>query len=119
MTLDENISLLHGIHTNGVIANVKHYIANNQEASRFTINEAIDERTMREIYLPAFEAAVKDGHAGSVMCAYPKINGTFNCENSLLLNQILKKEWGFDGFVFSDFAAVHSTVASANNGLDG
>ena len=67
---------------------------------------------------PAFEAAVKDGHAGSVMCAYPKINGTFNCENGLLLNQILKKEWGFDGFVFSDFGAVHSTVASANNGLD-
>ncbi|OLB66765.1 MAG: hypothetical protein AUI10_01815 [Actinobacteria bacterium 13_2_20CM_2_72_6] len=106
------------IQNNGVIANVKHYIANNQEASRFTINEAIDERTMREIYLPAFEAAIKDGHAGSVMCAYPKINGTFSCENPLLLNQILKTEWGFDGFVFSDFGAVHSTVASANNGLD-
>jgi beta-glucosidase len=106
------------IQANGVIANVKHYIANNQEASRFTINEAIDERTMREIYLPAFEAAIKDGHAGSVMCAYPKINGTFNCENSLLLRQILKTEWGFNGFVFSDFGAVHSTVASAKNGLD-
>jgi beta-glucosidase len=106
------------IQNNGVIANVKHYIANNQEANRFSINEAIDERTMREIYLPAFEAAVKDGHAGSAMCAYPRINGTFNCENGLLLNQILKKEWGFDGFVFSDFGAVHSTAASANNGLD-
>jgi beta-glucosidase len=81
-----------------VIANVKHYIANNQEANRFSINETIDERTMREIYLPAFEAAVMQGKVGSVMCAYPKINGTFNCENPLLLNQILKKEWRFDGF---------------------
>ena len=109
---------IQGVQSTGVIANVKHYIANNQEASRFSINEAIDERTMREIYLPAFEAAVKQGKVGSVMCAYPKINGTFNCENPLLLNQILKKEWGFDGFVFSDFGAVHSTVPSANAGLD-
>jgi beta-glucosidase len=109
---------IQGVQSTGVIANVKHFIANNQEANRFAINEAIDERTMREIYLPAFEAAVKDGRAGSVMCAYPKINGTFNCENPLLLNQLLKGEWGFDGFVFSDFGAVHSTIPSANAGLD-
>ena len=109
---------IQAVQSTGVIANVKHYIANNQEASRFNINEEIDERTMREIYLPAFEAAVKQGKVGSVMCAYPRINGTFNCENPLLLNQILKKEWGFDGFVFSDFGAVHSTVPSANAGLD-
>jgi beta-glucosidase len=102
----------------GVLANVKHYMGNNQETNRKTINEIIDERTMREIYLPAFEASVKDGHVGSVMCAYPSINGTFNCENRLLLTNILKTEWGFDGFVFSDFTAVHSTVPTANAGMD-
>jgi beta-glucosidase len=101
-----------------VIANVKHFFGNNQEASRFSINDDIDERTMREIYLPAFEASVRDGKVGSFMCAYPKINGTFNCENPLVLTKILKQEWGFDGFVFSDFGAVHSTVPSANAGLD-
>src|SRR6266542_931540 len=112
------VANIKAIQARNVMANVKHYFGNNQEASRFTINDAVDERTMREIYLPAFEAAVRDGHSATVMCAYPKINGTFNCENPLVLNQILKKEWGFDGFVFSDFGAVHSTVPSANAGLD-
>ncbi|OLB73749.1 MAG: hypothetical protein AUI14_25370 [Actinobacteria bacterium 13_2_20CM_2_71_6] len=112
------VSDIQAVQARGVIANVKHYMGNNQEVNRFSVNDVIDERTMREIYLPAFEAAVKTGHVGSVMCAYPKINGTFNCENPLLLNQILKTEWGFDGFVFSDFGAVHSTVPSANAGLD-
>jgi beta-glucosidase len=109
---------IRAIQAHGVIANVKHYFGNNQEANRFAINNDIDERTMREIYLPAFEASVKDAHVGSFMCAYPKINGTFNCENRLVLTDILKREWGFDGFVFSDFGAVHSTVPSANAGLD-
>jgi beta-glucosidase len=109
---------IQAIQARKVLANVKHYFGNNQEANRFSVNDAIDERTMREIYLPAFEAAVKDGHSATVMCAYPKINGTFNCENPLVLGDILKKEWGFDGFVFSDFGAVHSTVPSANAGLD-
>ncbi len=112
------VANIKAIQARNVMANVKHYFGNNQEASRFTINDAVDERTMREIYLPAFEAAVRDGHSATVMCAYPKINGAFNCENPLVLNQILKKEWGFDGFVFSDFGAVHSTVGSANAGLD-
>jgi beta-glucosidase len=109
---------INGVQAHGVIGNVKHYIANNQETNRFTINEAIDERTMREIYLPAFETALSEGKVGSVMCAFPRINGTFNCENRLLLTDILKRGWGFDGFVFSDFGAVHSTVGSANAGLD-
>lgn len=107
-----------GIQSQGVIANVKHYAANNQETNRFTVNEEIDERTLREIYLPAFEASVKQGHVASLMCAYNRVNGTYCCENSLLMNQILKTEWGFDGFITSDFGAVHSTVASANAGLD-
>jgi beta-glucosidase len=112
------VGWLDGVQAHKVMGNVKHYIANNQEADRFGINEAIDERTLREIYLPAFEAAIKDGKSASVMCAYPKINGTHSCENRMLLTDVLKKDWGFDGFVFSDFGAVHSTVPSANAGLD-
>lgn len=107
-----------GMQSQGVIANVKHYAANNQETNRFTVNEEIDERTLREIYLPAFEASVKQGHVASLMCAYPRVNGIYCCENALLLNQILKTEWGFSGFVTSDFGAVHSSVASATAGLD-
>jgi beta-glucosidase len=107
-----------GIQEQGVIANVKHYAANNQETNRFTVNEEVDERVLREIYLPAFEASIRQGHAASLMCAYPRVNGIYCCENDLLLNDILKKEWGFDGFVTSDFGAVHSTVASAKAGLD-
>lgn len=107
-----------GMQSEKTMANVKHFVANNQETDRFTINEVIDERTLREIYLYAFERAVKLGNAASVMCAYPKINGTFNCENEALLDRVLRNEWGFDGFVTSDFFAVHSTVATALAGVD-
>ena len=102
----------------GIIANVKHYAANNQEDNRGSIDVQVDERTLREIYLPAFEASIKEGKCASLMGAYNKVNGTHCCENDMLLNQILKKEWGFDGFVTSDFGAVHSTVPSVMNGLD-
>ena len=108
---------IQGIQSAGVLANVKHYIANNQEDNRFRIDEVIDERTLREIYMPGFRAAVEQGHAASVMCAYPKINGAFNCENEPLLS-VLEREWKFHGFVLSDWGAVHSTVPSALNGLD-
>lgn len=107
-----------GIQSQGVIANVKHYDANNQEQDRHKVNEIIDERTLREIYLPAFEASVMQGRAGSVMGAYNQVNGEFCCENAFLLNHVLKGDWAFDGFVTSDFGAVHSTVPSARNGLD-
>jgi beta-glucosidase len=107
-----------GIQSQGVMANVKHYDANNQETDRFTINEQIDERTLREIYLPAFKDSIHEGHSASLMCSYPRVNGTFSCENSLLLDDILKKEWNFQGFVLSDFGAVHTTVPSALAGLD-
>jgi beta-glucosidase len=96
----------------------QHYDANNQESQRFTVNEIIGERALHEIYLPAFHAAVEQGDAASVMCAYPKVNGAYNCQNDLLLTQILKKTWDFSGFVTSDFGATHSTVASALAGLD-
>ncbi|HTD23867.1 MAG TPA: glycoside hydrolase family 3 C-terminal domain-containing protein [Terriglobales bacterium] len=113
-----SINNIIGIQSQGEIANVKHYAANNQETDRFVINEEVDERALREIYLPAFEVSIKQGHSASVMCAYNKINGTFCCENDLIMNQILKKEWGFDGFITSDFGAVHSTVPAAMAGLD-
>lgn len=102
----------------GVMANVKHYIANNQEDHRLTIDEQIGERALREIYMPAFKAAIEKADVASVMCAYPQVNGAFNCENKPLLTDVLKSEWHFQGFVMSDFGAVHSTVPSAMNGLD-
>ncbi len=110
-------SNIEGIQSQGVIANVKHYVANNQETDRFTVNEEIGERTLREIYLPAFRASIVQGHSASLMCAYPRVNGTFNCENAPLLD-IVTKEWHFEGFITSDFRAVHSTVPSAMGGLD-
>jgi len=107
-----------GIQNEGVLANVKHFAANNQETNRMTVNEIIGERTLREIYLPAFEASVIQGHVASLMTAYNKINGPYCSENDLLLNKILRDEWKFDGFLTSDFGAVHSTVPSALYGLD-
>jgi beta-glucosidase len=109
---------IQGIQRQGVIAEVKHYLANNQESARFSINEVIDDRTMHEIYLPQFQAAVQQGHAGAVMCAYPRVNGTFNCEDSSTLAGLLRGQWGFGGFVQSDFGAAHSTAASTQAGMD-
>jgi beta-glucosidase len=111
------VANLTGTQSQGIITESKHFAANNQETNRMTVNEIIDERTLREIYLPAFEATVKAG-VGAVMCAYNQVNGAYMCENDRLLNRILKQEWGFTGFVTSDFGATHSTVASANAGLD-
>ncbi|MGH9599986.1 MAG: glycoside hydrolase family 3 protein, partial [Terracidiphilus sp.] len=99
-----------GIQSTGIMATVKHYIANNQEDNRHGVDEDLGERALREIYMPAFKAAVKEAHSASVMCAYPKVNGAFNCENDPLLKGVLKKQWGFDGFVMSDWGATHSTV---------
>jgi beta-glucosidase len=109
---------IRGIQENGTIAEVKHYAANNQETQRFTIDEHIDERTLNELYLPHFEQAVTEGRAGSVMCAFPKINGVFMCENPALLQGKLRDDWGFKGFVQSDWGAAHSTVGSANAGMN-
>ena len=109
---------IEGIQGANMIANVKHYLANNQESQRMSIDEIIGERALREIYLPGFEASIREAHSASLMCAYPRVNGAFNCENAPMLTDVLKKEWGFDGFVVSDWGATHSTVASALNGLD-
>lgn len=106
-----------GVQANGLIATVKHFAANNFEQGRMGINVLIDERTLNEIYLPAFTAAVNAG-AGSVMGAYNKINGTYCCENSALLETTLRQKMGFGGFVMSDWFATQSTNASIQAGLD-
>jgi beta-glucosidase len=107
-----------GVQRHGVIANVKHYAANNQETDRFTQNSIVDERTLREIYLPAFEAAIVEGKAGTVMASYNKINGIAGTEHRELLTGILKNDWEFEGFVISDFLATQSTVEALHAGLD-
>ncbi|HTB63868.1 MAG TPA: glycoside hydrolase family 3 C-terminal domain-containing protein [Opitutales bacterium] len=112
------VGFIQGEQSRDVASSVKHFAANNQETQRNSINVNVDERTLREIYLPAFEAAVKEGGALTVMAAYNKINGSFCAEDDYLLNQILKKEWGFKGLVMTDWGASHTTAGSATNGLD-
>jgi beta-glucosidase len=102
----------------GVIGDIKHYALNDQENGRSYVNVKIGKRAMRESDLLAFEIALKDSGAAAVMCSYNLLNGVYACENDYLLNEVLKKDWGFDGFVVSDWGATHSTVKSANAGLD-
>ena len=111
---------IRGVQGTGVLAQVKHLGVYNQETNRNTPsdNAIIDPRTEQEIYLPQFQASVQQGAASSVMCSYSTINGTYACENPVLLNNALDDEFGFPGFVTSDWGATHSTVASANAGLD-
>ena len=112
------VSLIDGIQGKGVGTSLKHYAANNQEFQRFSIDAQVDERTLREIYLPAFEKAVKKAKPWTVMCCYNKVNGFYGSENHYLLTDILKNEWGFEGLVVSDWGAVHDRVASLKAGLD-
>ncbi len=112
------VAFVRGVQSEKVIACVKHFAANNQETDRFTVSANVDERTLREIYFPAFKAGIQDGGAWSVMAAYNKLNGLYCTENSWLLDGILKKEWGFQGFVVSDWGATHSTIQAAQAGLD-
>ncbi len=111
-------SEIRGIQAQGVIATVKHYAANYQETDRFGLNALIDERSLHEVDLLPFEIAVREGGVGAVMCAYNKVNGDYACENSYLLDEVLRKQWGFQGWVLSDWGATHSTVRAANAGLD-
>ena len=133
------VGWIRGLQAQGVIADVKHFAANNQEGAsplanaggpgqplgppaaegnRMLVDEKIDERTLREIYLPHFEAAIRQGHAGTVMCSYNKVNGTYACENDRLIHHILEKEWGFQGMVLADYGAAHDAGASLRGGLD-
>ena len=112
------VSFIEGVQSRGVGTSLKHFAANNQEFQRFSISAEVDERTLHEIYLPAFEAAVKRARPWTVMCAYNKLNGTYCSENHWLLADTLKGEWGFEGLVVSDWGAVHERTASLCGGLD-
>ncbi|HPQ62585.1 MAG TPA: glycoside hydrolase family 3 N-terminal domain-containing protein, partial [Bacteroidales bacterium] len=107
-----------GVQDNGVAVCLKHYALNNQENNRGTVNVIIGERAMREIYLPPFRAAVEEADAYGVMAAYNKVGGWWCAENDMLLNKILRDEWGFAGMVISDWGGTHSTVHSINSGLN-
>lgn len=109
---------IQGVNSEHVISDLKHYAFNDQETGRNIGNVVLDKRQMRETDLLAFEIAVLDGHPGMVMCSYNKVNGDWACENDYLLNQVLKKDWSFPGFVVSDWEATHSTSKAALAGLD-
>jgi beta-glucosidase len=111
-------SFIRGLQGEGVLGTVKHFAANNQEWDRNHVSSEVDERTLREIYFPAFETAVRDAKVGSVMTAYNLLNGTYASHDAWLLKQVLKEEWGFTGFVMSDWAAVHDTLGAVTGGLD-
>ena len=106
------------VQKNGVAVCVKHYALNNQEAKRHEYDAVLDDRTLYEIYLPAFKAAVQEGGAWSIMGAYNLYKGQHLCHNQYMLNDILKGEWGFDGVVISDWGGTHDTDQAINNGLD-
>ncbi|MFL5893914.1 MAG: glycoside hydrolase family 3 protein, partial [Thermoleophilaceae bacterium] len=135
------VGWIDGAQSQGVIGDIKHFAANNQEGdspaanaggpgqplgppavegNRLFTNAIVDERTLREVYLPQFEAAVKQAHVGSIMCSYNRLNGQYACENNHLLQEILERDWGFKGYVLADYGAAHpnGTDESLNNGLD-
>ncbi|MCR5329888.1 MAG: hypothetical protein K6E62_01715, partial [Lachnospiraceae bacterium] len=107
-----------GVQAEGVGVSLKHFAANNQEKRRMTVSAVIDERTLREIYLSAFEAVVKNAKPDTLMCSYNKINGVYSSENNWLLNEVLRNEWGFDGLVMSDWGAVNNRPEGVKAGLD-
>jgi beta-glucosidase len=112
------IAYINGIQAKGIGTSLKHFACNNQEVERMRGSSEVDERTLREIYLPAFEVTVKEARPWTVMCAYNRVNGKYASENAYLLTDILRNEWGFEGIVVSDWGAVHSTVASVAAGTD-
>jgi beta-glucosidase len=109
---------IQGIQSQHVIATVKHYLGNNQETLRNSINDVVSRRALEEIYCPGFKAAVQQGGVGAVMTSYNKVNGDYTSENSTVLNDTLRAVWGFDGMVMSDWGGTHSTVKAANAGSD-
>ena len=112
------VPYIEGVQSQGVVATVKHYALNNQEFNRHNADAEVDERTMREIYLPGFEAAVTRGHVGAVMNSYNLVNGVHATQNPFLNLKVLKGDWGFKGVLMSDWDATYDGVAAANNGLD-
>jgi beta-glucosidase len=112
------VAYIKGVQGEGVIATVKHFAANNQEFERHRVNAVVHERALNEIYFPAFKAAVEEAGVWSVMSAYNKLNGIYCAENPYLLTDVLQKEWGFKGFVVSDWGSTYSTVGTVNAGMD-
>ena len=111
-------ALIHGVQSKHVGTSINHFLANNQETRRMSSDSRVDERTLREIYLAAFEGAVKKEKPWTVMCSYNKINGTYAAQNHKYLTEVLRDEWGFDGYVMSDWGAVNSRVEDLKAGLD-
>ena len=109
---------IRGMESKGVGACLKHFAANSQEYRRFTSNGILDERTLRELYLTAFEIAVKEGRPSAVMCAYPKLNGVHCSDHKMLLTDILRTEWGFDGMVVTDWGAMNDRIEGFRAGCD-
>jgi beta-glucosidase len=112
------VGFINGVQSQGVSSTIKHFLGNNSEFGRNTTDSRIDERALREIYLPAFEAAVKDAHTGAIMGSYNRTNGLFMTENKRLIRDVLKGEWGFSGVYMSDWFATHDPIAAANAGTD-
>ncbi len=112
------VAYIRGVQSQGVSATVKHFLGNNSEFDRHSTSSDIDERTLREIYLPTFEAAVKEAHVGAIMNSYNLVNGVHMTQNGAINLDIVKKEWGFDGIIMSDWDATYDGVAAANSGLD-
>lgn len=109
---------IRGIQSNHIISTVKHFAYNSQETNRFTASSNISDKAGRESDLLAFQFAIEVGNPASVMCAYNRVNNVYACENDYLLNEVLKKDWGYKGYVMSDWGATHSTIPAANAGLD-
>jgi len=112
------VGYIKGVQSQNVSSTVKHFMANNSEFDRHNTDSIIDERTMREIYLPTFEAAVKEAHVGAIMNSYNLVNGSHATQSDWMNNQVAKKEWGFDGIIMSDWTSTYDTAGAANGGLD-
>src|SRR3569832_121681 len=111
-------ALVRGIQSNHIVSTLKHFAFNDQETGRRSVNVLIDEAAARLSDLLAFQIALEQSDAGSIMCSYNYVNGEYACQNDWLLNQVLKRDWGFSGYVMTDWGAQHDTVPIANHGLD-